>query len=294
MGEIVADQAEGLRRLLQHDYVRIVAVIGGRQGVGRTTAVTNIAVALARRGRRVLILDEQVERRNVDSMLGIAGGDDLLQVIRGKRTLAQVMRPGPDGVMVATAAQSLKALAIPDFRREDNLVRAFRQLSASIDVVLIDALSDVASNQLSFSLAAQEIVLMVSPSTASLTDAYALIKVLSRDFARRQFHILVNRVTNRTEGEAIFANLAGVAARFLRIQPKLVGWVPKDDKLRQASRLRRLVVDAFPDAPAATAFRRLAEAVDEWPYPKGETGRLDNFALRLIQRSRLTAECSND
>jgi len=292
MGEIVADQAEGLRRLLQHDYVRVVAVAGGRQGVGRTTVVVNLAVALARRGRRVLILDEQVGRRSIDAMLDIAGGDDLLHVIRGERTLEQVMRPGPEGVMVAAAAQGLKALAGLDSSREDSLVRAFRRLSAAIDVVLIDAASDVAGDRLSFSLAAQEVVLMVSPSAASLTDVYALIKVLSRDFARRQFRILVNRVTDQPEGEAIFTHLAEVAARFLRIQPVLMGCVPKDNQLRQASRLYRPVVDAFPDAPAAAAFRRLAETIDEWPYPKDETGRLDHFMQRLIQRSRLTAECS--
>lgn len=292
MAEFAIDQAEGLRRLLNRNFVRVITVTSGRQGVGKTQAVLNLATALARRGRRVMVFDEQAGRTNLEHTLGLAARFDLLDVVKRERRLEDVLLPGPDGVEVVPAARGVKALGELSAEEQEWLVQSFNTLSDSVDVVLIDAVAGLADHALSLTLAAQEVVITLSPDPTSITDAYALIKRLSRDYGKQRFRVLVSKVREAGEGENIFRNFAATAQRFLGVKILFLGEVPFDEQLRQAVRLHQPVVDAFPVAPAAAAFRRLAEAVDEWPCPRDENGRLDGFMQRLIMNSRLTAECS--
>lgn len=283
------DQAEGLRRLLSGDFVRIVTLTSGRRGVGKTTALINLAAALAKRGKQVMVLDEHQGAHSVVGMLGLTPYYDLGHVVRRERTLEQVMLSGPEGIMVVPAGKGVQSLAALGTEEQESLVRAFGQLAQPVDVVLVDAVAGVASHVLPPSLAAQEVVLVVDPRPASLTDAYALIKVLNQGFALRSFHIMVNRVAGPEEGEAVFRNVAAVASRFLKVTLDCMGFVPLDEKLHRATQLGRSVVDAFPATAAAQTFRDMAEGVDQWPPPGGEEGQLEAFMQRLIQTSRAAA-----
>jgi flagellar biosynthesis protein FlhG len=289
VAEVMQDQAEGLRRLLSGDFVRIVTLTSGRRGVGKTTALINLAAALAKRGKQVMVLDEHQGEHSVVGMLGLTPYFDLGHVVRRERTLEQVMLSGPEGIMVVPAGKGVQSLAALGTEEQASLVRAFGQLSQPVDVVLVDAVAGVASHVLPLSLAAQELVLVVDPQPASMTDAYALIKVLNQGFARRSFHIIVNRVSSPEEGEAVFRNVADVANRFLKVTLDYMGCVPRDEKLRRAGQLGRSVVDAFPATAAAQTFRDLAEEVDQWPPPGGDEGQLETFMQRLIQTSRAAA-----
>lgn len=283
------DQAEGLRRLLSGDFVRIVTLTSGKRGVGKSCALINLAAALAKRGKRVMVLDEHLGEQSVVGMLGLTPYYDLTNVIRRERTLEQVMLAGPEDIMVVPAGKSVQALANLAPADQDHLVHSFAQLAEAVDVVLVDAQAGVASHLLPPSLAAQELVVVVEPQPVSLTDAYALIKVLNQGFARRNFHILVNKAAGPEEGTAIFNNMAEVASRFLKVTLDYMGFVPIEDKMRRAAQLGRTVVDAFPATAAAQAFRALAEVVEQWPHPSGEQGQLEVFMQRLIQSSRATA-----
>lgn len=283
------DQAEGLRRLLADDFVRVLTLTSGKRGVGKTTALLNLAGALARRGKRVMVLDEHQGAHSVTGMLGLVPCYDLTHVARRERSLEQVMLPGPEGVTVVPAGNSVQALGALPPAEQERLVRAFAQQAHAVDVVLVDAVAGVASHVLPLSLAAQELVVVVDPRPASMTDAYALIKVLSQGYARRGFHIVVNRAATRDEAMSVFNNMAEVARRFLKVSLDFTGFVPVDEKLRRAAGLGRTVVDAFPASEAARAFRDLAESVEQWPYPDAGQGRLDAFMQRLIQSSHIAA-----
>ena len=286
MAEVSQDQAEGLRRLLSGDFVRIVTLTSGKRGVGKTSALINLAAALAKRGRQVMVLDEHQGERSVVGMLGLTPYYDLTHVVRRERSLEQVMLSGPEGIMVIPAGKSVQALANLEKADQEWLVNSFAQLAQTVDVLLVDAVAGVASHVLPLSLAAQELVVVVEPQPASMTDAYALIKVLNQGFARRSFHILVNKAADPKEGEAIFNNMAEVASRFLKVSLNYMGFVPQEERMRRASQLGRTVVDAFPATEAAQAFRTLAEVVEQWPHPSGEQGQLEAFMQRLIQSSR--------
>jgi flagellar biosynthesis protein FlhG len=285
----VQDQAAGLRRLLSGDFVRIVTLTSGRRSVGKTTALINLAAALAKRGKQVMVLDEHQGAQSVAGMLGLTPCYDLGHVVKRECSLEQVMLSGPDGIMVVPAGKGVQSLASLEAEEQASLAHAFGQLSQPVDVVLVDAVAGVASHVLPLSLAAQELVLVVDPQPASMTDAYALIKVLNQGFARRSFHIIVNRVSGPEEGEAVFRNVAAVASRFLKVKLDYMGCVSRDEKLHRATQLGRSVVDAFPATAAAQTFRDLAEEVDQWPHSDGEEGQLEAFMQRLIQSSRATA-----
>jgi flagellar biosynthesis protein FlhG len=289
VAEILQDQAEGLRRLLSRDFVRVVTLASGGEGVGKTSIVANLAVALARQGRRVLVLDERIGQAGLAARLGLAPRFDLMHVIRREKTLEDVILHGPEGVDIVSAGQGLAALGELDADAQEWLVRSFSRLPDPVDVVLVDAVPGAASNIPSLSLASQEVVVVVSGEPSAIKEAYALIKVLNLNVAKRRFHILVSKCQGEEEARNLFRNMAEAANRFLGVSLDFMGHVPLDEKVAQAGRLFRTVVDAFPSAPAAKAFHGLAGAMDRWPCPSAETGRLDAFMERLIQSSRITA-----
>lgn len=290
VADVSQDQAEGLRRLLARDSVRVVTLTSGRAGVGKTCIVANLAVALAKRGRRVLVLDEQQGEGRLESLFGLSAQYDLMHVIRREKTLGDVMLRGPEGVGIVSAGKCLRVLAGLGQEDQDWLVQSFSQLSKSVDVVLVDAVAGIVGNVLPFSLASQEIVIVVSPHPSSITDAYALIKVLNQNFAIHRFHILASKVQGAAEARGLFSNMAEVAERFLDVSLDFMGYAPLDDKLKHSTRICRAVVDAFPVAASAKAIRSLAEVLEQWPQPSGENGHLEAFMQRLIQSSRMAAE----
>lgn len=290
VAEFMHDQAEGLRRMLAGGRVRAVTVAGGRTGIGKTSVLINLAVALARRGKYVMIIDERADAGNVAGKLGLAPRYDLLDVIDRKKRLEEVMLHGPQGIAIVPAAKGVKALSGMDSAGQEWLVQAFGGLPQPVDVLLVDAGSGSGANALSMSLASQEVVVVVSSQPASITEAYALIKVMNQEFARRQFRIVVNKSGSEAEARAIYDNMAQAAGRFLDVSLEFMGHIPLDEKLRQAVRLCRPVVDAFPTADSARSFRQLAEVVEQWPCSRDDGGRLEGFMQRLIQNSRMAAQ----
>lgn len=287
--EMMQDQAEGLRRLMAQNAVRIVTVTSGRSDVGKTTSVVSLAVALGRRGRSVLILDEGRRGRSVAESLGLEPRYDLASVMRRESSLDEIIVRGPEGVGVIPAGQGLRELAKLDADGREWLARSVECLAQPVDVVLVDAASGQENSALSLSLAAQEVVVVVSGHPGSITDAYALIKVLNHDYGKELFRILVTRASE-VEAQSIFGNMAEAAKRFLGASLDFLGCVPEDERVRQSGRSRRAVVDAFPSAPASAAYRQLADRLEQWPHPTGDSGRLEIFLQRLIQTSRMARD----
>jgi flagellar biosynthesis protein FlhG len=284
------DQAEGLRRLLRSDCLRVIAVASGRPRVGKTTVVLNLASVLACRGKKVLVVDERPRRAQLERVLRSPPRYDLAEVIRGRKSLEEVIVDGPAGIRLLPAQDGLRHLADMPPHGQESLAAAFKQLAQSVDFVLVDPAPGVAPTALSLSLAAQEVLLLVTPDPQSITDTYALVKLLARDFARRKFHVIVNKTRTGIDAEAIYNNMAQAAGRYLNARLEYLGHVPFEDQVRQATKLGQAVLEAFPACPAGTAMRALVDRIDQWPYPSDESGRLDAFLNKLVITSRLMAE----
>ncbi|PIQ40472.1 MAG: cobyrinic acid a,c-diamide synthase, partial [Thalassolituus sp. CG17_big_fil_post_rev_8_21_14_2_50_53_8] len=143
----------------------------------------------------------------------------------------------------------------------------------------------ISDSVMSFVRAAQEVLMVVTDEPTSITDAYAQIKLLNRDYGLFRFRIVANMVRTPQEGNALFAKLTKVTDRFLEVAMQYVGAIPQDDALKRAVQRQKAVIDAYPRSKAATAFRALAKKVDSWPLPSTPRGHLEFFVDRLVQEA---------
>ena len=286
----LAEQASGLRRLRRARPVRVLAVTSGKGGVGKTNVSVNLAIALAQSGKSVMLMDADLGLANVDVLLGLPAGPNLAHVIDGRCSLEEVVVRGPRDVRIIPAASGVQRMASLTPQQHAGLIHAFGELGVDLDVMVVDTAAGVSDSVVLFSLAAQEIIVVVCDEPPSITDAYALIKLLHRDYGQQRFHILPNMTRTAREGQDIFQKLARVCDRFLDVAIDLVGVVPYDEHVRRAVRRQLAVVDAYPQSAAAVAFKKLACSTDKWPVPDHARGHLEFFVERLFQAGQRGAE----
>jgi flagellar biosynthesis protein FlhG len=291
MPEQVNDQAAGLRRMIGLPRpVKVIAVASGKGGVGKTSVSINLAVTMAQQGRKVMLLDADLGLANVDVLLGINTRRNLSHVISGEATLEEVIVEGPSGLRIVPSSSGTRSMLNLSTAEQGGLVRAFSELRDDVDVMLVDIAAGLSESVITFTRAAHEVVVVVCDEPASLTDAYALIKVLNRDHDVDRFHILANMTGNAHEGKQLFDKLARVSQRFLDVTLGYMGAVPYDDYLRRAVQRQLAVVEAYPRSRSALAFRKMADRTDRWPSPQVATGRLEFFVERLIRSGSVAGE----
>lgn len=285
MAELRGDQAAGLRRLFGREQSRIVTFTAGSAGVGKSISVANLASALARQGKEVLILDENTEG-NVASLFGAVARHDLHHVINREKSLSDVLLAVAPGVRILPAARAVKKLGKLNTIQQETLLESICAMERPADVILVDTSLDHPLGFSPLGLAAHDTVVVISATGVSITEAYALIKKVSLGYSRKNFRILVNKVRGADEAEAIHGNIAQVTRSRGLARLDYAGYVPLDEHLRQASRLCQPVVGLFPDAPAARAYRALATDLLNWPAPENETGGLEQFVQQLLHLSQ--------
>jgi len=286
------DQASGLREMVALEIeqgVRVFAVVGGRTGVGKTSTVINLAIALAKTGKRVLILDENPRHNDVNANLGLKSRYDLQHVINRDKSLEQVVTQGPEGVLILTVMRGIHSLARLTAGDQDWLIKSFSELPQVVDVVLVDTAIGAASRVVPLSLASQKVLIVLSGSGKSITDAYALIKLISKEYARRDFLVLVNKIESEKIGRDIFENIASVARKNLAVRLESVGCILFDEKLYRSSRLCQPVVEVFPASESAVGYRQLADRMMRHACPEANSDGVENFMHRLIRTSHLDA-----
>jgi len=278
------DQAAGLRRMGgAAQPVNVVAITGGKGGVGKTLVSVNLGAALAQSGRSAMLLDADLGLANVDVLLGLHARLNLEHVINGDCSLEDVIVTAACGLRVVPASSGSMSMATLCRAQHAGLVNAFSQLFEPLDVLLVDTAAGVGDAVVTFSEAAQRVVVVVCDEPASLTDAYGLIKVLSRRQAGCRFEVVANMVDSPAQGRALFEKLARVCDRFLNVTPSYFGHVPYDEYLRRAIRRQTTVVEAFPSSPSARAFHRLAQAAAGWAPAPGARGGIEFFMERMLR-----------
>ncbi|HEX9171199.1 MAG TPA: antiactivator of flagellar biosynthesis FleN protein [Telluria sp.] len=257
------DQAEGLRRMLAGPRPRIVTFLSATPEDDKGAMLVNLGASLARAGNDVLIVDACEYDYGVAQRLGVDRGPGLLQVARQEHALNQVIHAVPQGFSVVsmrcgTAGSAwVPACAGTTADEARRLAKAFEVMVKQTGIVIVDGeVGEDGGFPLPI-MADSEIVIQVSTSAASITNAYSLIKRLSQQLGRRPFGVLV---TGASEAEArvVYDNMSAAATRYLAVTLNSMGSVPADEYLQRAARLGRAVVDAFPLAGASVAFRQLA------------------------------------
>lgn len=275
-------QVAGLQRMSQQTPVRVVAVTSGKGGVGKTNVSANLAVSMATSGKHVLLMDADLGLANIDVLLGLHPTCNLSHVIRGQRSLEEVLIAGPAGLQIIPAASGIKNMVELSQAEHAGLIRAFSELTISPDVLLIDTAAGISDSVVTFTKASHEVLVVVCDEPASITDAYAVIKLLNREHGLYRFRILANMVRSAQEGADLYKKLVKVSDRFLDVTLDYIGAIPFDEYLRKAVQKQRAIVDVYPRSRAATAFGKIAQKAIHWPVPEAASGGIEFFVERLL------------
>jgi flagellar biosynthesis protein FlhG len=238
---------------------RVVCITSGKGGVGKTNLTVNMAYALAKQGKKVLVLDADLNLANVDVLLGLTPKFNLHHMFTGEKSLQEVMITGPGGILILPGSSGIMELANLTENQKLYFLSEMEELNQQLDVMLIDTAAGINENVIYFNLAAQERIVLLTPEPTSLTDAYALIKVLSTRHDVKRFSIVVNQSESEREALAVFRQISLVCDQFLgTLSLDFLGHIPYDKKLIQAVRSQRLVIDSFPDAVASQMIAKIA------------------------------------
>ena len=244
-------------------HVRTLAIASGKGGVGKSNLAANLAVALGQRGARVVLLDADLAQANLDLLLGVHPRFDVQHVLNGEKTLGDIVVDGPCGVKLLPAASGVPDLAELDDYRRECLLRGLSTLDLEMDLILIDIGSGVSRQVTSFCLAADDVLIVTTPEMPAFSDAYGFIKLLKQHGLARAPHLMVNMADTPEEAEETTHRIRLVARRFLQLELDAWGYIPFDPMIARAVRLQEPVVTAFPNSPAAVAYRALADLVWE-------------------------------
>lgn len=267
--------------------VKVITVSGGKGGVGKSNLTVNLAMSLARRGQKVLIMDADLGLANIDIMLGLRVEKNLSHLVKGECTLDEIIIEGPSGVKIIPASSGTKEMAQLSEMEHVGLIRAFSDLSDDIDTLIVDTAAGIADNVISFAQASQDLLMVVCDEPTSITDAYALIKILSQEHDLFRFRVVANMVRSPSEGQNLYNKLTRVTDQFLDVALDYVGCIPFDENVRKAVRKQQALVNLYPSSPASIAVDKLAEKVSTWPIPQMAKGNIEFFMERMVSRSVL-------
>jgi flagellar biosynthesis protein FlhG len=263
--------------------VRVITVSSGKGGVGKSNVVVNLAYAFDRIGKRVLILDADLGLANIDILLGLTPKENITHVLQGKRQLREVLVNGPGNILIMPASSGVQELTRLTDDQKLLFLEILDELESEIDILLVDTGAGISDTVLYFNVAAQERIVVVTSEPTSLTDAYALIKVLYTRHGERYFKVLVNSVPDEKTGKAVFAKISKVADHFLDgISLDFLGIIPHDAHIPKAVIQQRPLLEVFPAAPSAKAFHAIAEKIRKSPLNLNH-GNVKFFWKRLLQ-----------
>jgi len=277
-------------RPTRRQTTRIISVTSGKGGVGKTNIVANLGYQLSRDGKRVLILDADLGLGNLDILLGLAPRYNLSHVLLGEKKIRDIVIEGPGGLRILPAASGIQELTQLSRDQKMCMLYELDQLLDTVDILLIDSAAGISSNVLDFSVSAQEIMVVVTPEPTSITDAYALMKVLSTKYAEKTCRLLVNQVSSEQEGREIFRQLNLVAQKFLAISMDYFGCILQDANLVRCVKQQRIVSQAHPDSPATHGFRNLARRTKALPAIKTPQGDSQLFWGHIFKNGAISSK----
>ena len=266
--------------------IKVIAVTGGKGGVGKTNASVNLSLALAQLRRRVVLMDADLGLANVDVLLGLRAQYTLADVLDGSRQLRDVLVNGPGGIKVVPASSGVQQMATLSAQEHASLIHAFSDLDGQLDVLMIDTAAGISDTVVSFVCAAQEVLIVVCDEPSSITDAYALIKLLNTEHGIFRFRVVANMTRNNQEGLGLFNKLNAVCEKYMDASLQYLGHIPFDEHVRKAVQKRQALLEFAPRCKASVAFRGLAQKIDDWPVQNAARGHLEFFIEQLLETSK--------
>ncbi len=261
---------------------RVISFTSGKGGVGKTHSLVNTGIALAQRGRNVLLFDADLGLANIDVLLGIQVEYTLHDVFEGRKTLDEIIVEGPEGISIIPAASGVDSICNLTFQERSILLQSVEGIAGSYDYLLIDTPAGIGSDVIYFNCASNEIVCVINGEPTSLTDAYALIKVLSRKYGEKSISILVNNVASEKHAQQAYSRLSRAVNQFLHIDLRYLGWVPSDATVRDAVTDQRAVIQEYPSSKVSLAISSFADRIEEDYHRLKVKGGVQFFFQQLL------------
>lgn len=294
------DQAQNLRNLVyqkqyastynmnnytnRNDKCHIIAITSGKGGVGKTNLTVNLAIAMAQRGKRVLIIDADLGMANVDVIIGSTSPYSLLHLVEDNVNLEDVISTGPSGIKYLSGGSGIEKLANLEMPEFVKITQKLAHCDDLADIVLIDTGAGLSKNVLNFLLAADEVILITTPEPTAMTDAYAMMKAYSLYAEDPCMRLVVNRLFEAGESEDVFLKLIKTAERFLKLQVTPLGEIYEDRNMVKAVKAQMPLMIMYPNTIAARGIRTLADNLLNGGYStvsKGLKGFLEKFLIFL-------------
>ena len=293
ISRMAGDQAKTLRDLNSHRHppappkteqpTSVYAITSGKGGVGKTAVVANLAYVLAAMGKKVLILDADLGLANIDVVFGISPLYNLNHFFSGEQELQRIMVDGPLGIKILPAGSGIQNFTNLDSRQKLRLLDGLDAIQNHFDFVLIDTEAGISENVTYFNTAAQEIVVVTTPEPTAITDAYALMKLLSTQYHEKSFNLVVNQIISEDDALDVYRKLTMVANRYLDISIDYLGSIPDDRQMVDSIRKQKVISELYPQSKITQAFRLLAGRICSEPTQTTPKGNLQFFWKKLLQ-----------
>ncbi len=261
------DQAEQLRNIIKaqnkkEHLARVITVTSGKGGVGKSNISVNLAIQLSRLKKRVVVLDADFGLANIEIMLGIRPEYNLADVMFHGKELHEIVKKGPEDIGFISGGSGLKELTNLDSDQVRSLVHTMYELDSIADVVIVDTGAGISGAVMDLVMSSAEVILVATPEPTSITDAYALLKILCRkdgfDKQGTKVHMIANRTHDYQDGKELFDKLNMVVQKFLNMKMDYLGHIPSDDRLYQAVMKQQPVSISYPNASSSRAILDIA------------------------------------
>jgi flagellar biosynthesis protein FlhG len=243
---------------LVKNKICVMSVTSGKGGVGKTNIVANLAYLLSQMKKKTLILDADCGLANIDLILGLTPKHNLYHVLKGDKTLKDIIINGPGGIKILPSSSGIQEMTSLSMSQKFTLQDELNSLQSRPDIMLIDTSAGINENVMYFNMVAGDVIVVVTPEPTSLTDAYALIKVLYQRHAKKRFRLLVNMVKTQDEAKEVFLRMAQATNHFLNLSIENLGFVLYDENLPAAVKKQKLLAELNPHSPALDCLREIA------------------------------------
>lgn len=285
----MTDQAETLREIMRHresdngHKTRIITIASGKGGVGKTNVATNLALAYAALGQKVVLMDADLGLANVNVVLGIIPKYNLYHVIRKQKQMRDILMETEYGISIVAGASGFAKIANLTEEERTSFIEELQHLSDA-DVIIIDAGAGVSNNVLAFVAAADEAIIVTTPEPTAITDAYGIIKIIATEIDNLNLglKLVVNRVKSVTEGKKVAERVINIAGQFLNLKIDYLGYVYDDQSVQQAVVKQKPFLVLDPRSKASICVHQIASRLEKVEYREG--GGVGQFLKRLFGR----------
>lgn len=256
---LASPPAPGAEEVKPAREVPIIAVGSGKGGVGKTTLVVNLGIALCRLGKRVCVIDGDLGTANIDVLINVGSRFNLSHVVSGERHMLEVVVEGPEGLIVLPGGSGLQELTMLDERKFSLMLSQFRELEEYADIILVDTGSGLSPSVTNFLMAASESILITTPEPHAITDCYALIKVLASKGYAGVLRLVVNRVESEAEAADIGRKMTFASRRFLNTELEILGSISEDPAIPRSIRRQDPLMSSEPRSRSASQISAIAQ-----------------------------------